>query len=161
MQELGLTRVQNTECGSELRKRISGGERKRTAIGVELITDPSIIFLDEPTSGLDSFRATSIVALLEELAHNKGKTVIATIHQPNSLAFAKFDRLILMMDGFVAYQGTARDAVPYLTRCGYPLKKNYNPADHFMNVLAMNFPKQEADLAKIKLFQDNYATDLQ
>jgi ABC-type multidrug transport system ATPase subunit len=53
------------ECGSETRKRISGGERKRTAIGVELITDPSIIFLDEPTSGLDSFKATAIVELLQ------------------------------------------------------------------------------------------------
>lgn len=62
--DLGLTQVQDTECGSVRRKRISGGERKRTAIGVELITDPSIIFLDEPTSGLDSFRATSIVKLL-------------------------------------------------------------------------------------------------
>lgn len=58
LKNLGLWDVQDTECGSTLRKRISGGERKRTAIGVELITDPSIIFLDEPTSGLDSFRAT-------------------------------------------------------------------------------------------------------
>ena len=60
-------------------KSLSGGERKRTAIGVELITDPSMILLDEPTSGLDSFKALSIVKLLEKLARN-GKTVIATIH---------------------------------------------------------------------------------
>lgn len=80
LNELGLFQVQNVECGDAIRKRISGGERKRTAIGVELVTDPSIIFLDEPTSGLDSFRATSIVKLLSDLAHKKGKTVIATIH---------------------------------------------------------------------------------
>jgi len=84
LNELGLVQVQNVECGDANRKRISGGERKRTAIGVELVTDPSIIFLDEPTSGLDSFRATSIVKLLSDLAHKKGKTVIATIHSPNS-----------------------------------------------------------------------------
>lgn len=63
-----------------MRKTISGGERKRTSIGVELITDPSLIVLDEPTSGLDSFKATGIVKTLHHLARTKGKTVIATIH---------------------------------------------------------------------------------
>jgi ABC-type multidrug transport system ATPase subunit len=66
--------------GSTEQKIISGGERKRTSIGVELITDPSVILLDEPTSGLDSFKATRIVKLLNRLARNEGKTVIATIH---------------------------------------------------------------------------------
>ena len=61
MEELGLLGCQYTEIGSEMRKTISGGERKRTAIAVELITDPSFIVLDEPTSGLDSFKATGIV----------------------------------------------------------------------------------------------------
>ena len=65
-------------------KGLSGGERKRTSIGVELITDPAIIFCDEPTSGLDSFTAKNIVALLEKQAKTKGKAVIATIHQPSS-----------------------------------------------------------------------------
>ncbi len=60
-------------------KTLSGGERKRTAIGVELITDPSLILLDEPTSGLDSFKAFQIVKLLKKLARH-GKTVISTIH---------------------------------------------------------------------------------
>ncbi len=81
---------------------MSGGERKRTAIGVELITDPSLILLDEPTSGLDSFTAVTIVQLLEKQAR-KGKTVISTIHQPSSESFKLFDRLILMMDGYITY----------------------------------------------------------
>ena len=62
------------------RKTISGGERKRASIGVELITDPSLIVLDEPTSGLDSFKATSLVYTLRSLARYKGKTIISTIH---------------------------------------------------------------------------------
>ena len=66
--------------GNSLQKTISGGERKRTAIGVELITDPSVILLDEPTSGLDSFMAKSVCKLLQDLAHNEGKTIISTIH---------------------------------------------------------------------------------
>lgn len=65
--------------GSAMQKTISGGERKRTAIGVELITDPSLLLLDEPTSGLDSFKALQIVKLLDRQA-KKGKTVISTIH---------------------------------------------------------------------------------
>jgi len=71
---------QNTVIGSILKKTISGGERKRTAIGVELITDPSFILLDEPTSGLDSFMAKNICKLLQNLAHDQGKTIISTIH---------------------------------------------------------------------------------
>jgi ABC-type multidrug transport system ATPase subunit len=102
LEELGLLGVADTIIGSVLQKTISGGERKRTAIGVELITDPSLILLDEPTSGLDSFKALQIVQLLNKQAR-KGKTVISTIHQPSSEAFRSFDRLILMMDGYIVY----------------------------------------------------------
>ena len=70
----------NVQIGSETRQTISGGERKRTAIGVELVTDPSLLMLDEPTSGLDSFKALGIVKVLRNLARNKGKTIVATIH---------------------------------------------------------------------------------
>ena len=80
LKELGLWDVRDTLCGNRLVKTISGGERKRTAIGVELITDPQVILLDEPTSGLDSFKATSLVLLLKKLAREKGKTIISTIH---------------------------------------------------------------------------------
>jgi len=66
--------------GSAIRKIISGGERKRTSIGVELVTDPSVILLDEPTSGLDSFKAVQVVKLLKNLARKEGKTIISTIH---------------------------------------------------------------------------------
>ena len=97
-----MKNAQNTVIGSVLQKTISGGERKRTAIGVELITNPSLILLDEPTSGLDSFKAVQIVKLLKKLARN-GKTVISTIHQPSSESFLLFDRLILMCDGNCVY----------------------------------------------------------
>jgi ABC-type multidrug transport system ATPase subunit len=89
--------------GSNLKKTISGGERKRTSIGVELITDPSVILLDEPTSGLDSFMARTVCKILQEIAHDQGKTIISTIHQPSSQAFMYFDRLLLMCDGHIVY----------------------------------------------------------
>ena len=80
IRQLGLQQCRDTLIGSTLHKTISGGERKRTAIGVELVTDPSLIVLDEPTSGLDSFTALGIVKELHNLARTKGKTIIATIH---------------------------------------------------------------------------------
>ena len=84
IEELGLQDCANTMVGSVLKKTISGGERKRTAIGVELITNPQMVLLDEPTSGLDAFTAYKICKLLQNLARNKGKTIISTIHQPSS-----------------------------------------------------------------------------
>ena len=79
LKELRLTKCKDTKIGGPLVKGVSGGERKRTSIGVELITDPNLIFLDEPTTGLDSFTATSVVETLRGLAM-AGRTVISTIH---------------------------------------------------------------------------------
>jgi len=73
--ELRLTKCKETKIGGPLIKGVSGGERKRTSIGVELITDPSLIFLDEPTTGLDSFTATSVMETLKDLA-TSGRTII-------------------------------------------------------------------------------------
>jgi ABC-type multidrug transport system ATPase subunit len=77
--ELRLNKCQGTKIGGPLVKGVSGGERKRTSIGVELITDPTLIFLDEPTTGLDSFTATLVMDTLKELAMS-GRTIISTIH---------------------------------------------------------------------------------
>jgi len=77
---LKLNKCQNTRIGGPLVKGVSGGERKRTSIGVELITDPSLIFLDEPTTGLDSFTATSVMETLGDLARRYNRTVVSTIH---------------------------------------------------------------------------------
>ena len=75
IKELRLKKCENTKIGGPLLKGVSGGERKRTSIGVELITDPNLIFFDEPTTGLDSFTATSVMETLNELAKT-GRTII-------------------------------------------------------------------------------------
>lgn len=79
LEDLKLVKAAETKIGGPLVKGVSGGERKRCSIGVELITDPNLIFLDEPTTGLDSFTATSVVEVLKDLS-SKGRTVISTIH---------------------------------------------------------------------------------
>ena len=78
--DLKLTKCAQTRIGGPLVKGVSGGERKRTSIGVELITDPSLIFLDEPTTGLDSFTATNVMEILGDLARKENRTVVSTIH---------------------------------------------------------------------------------
>jgi len=159
LEELGLINVANTLIGSAIRKTISGGERKRTSIGVELITDPSLILLDEPTSGLDSFKALQIVRLLDRQA-KKGKTVITTIHQPSSEAFQTFDRLILMMDGYIVYQGKAKDSTSYFSTIGFNCPTRSNPADYFMKVLTVNYPKGEEDEKQIQNIYQFYGKTL-
>lgn len=81
---LGLKKLKHVRIGSVFKKTLSGGEKKRVAIGVELVTDPSVIVLDEPTSGLDSFTATALYKTLHKFAHERGKTVIGAVHQPSS-----------------------------------------------------------------------------
>ncbi len=109
-------------------KGISGGERKRTSIGYELITDPVVILLDEPTSGLDSSTALKIIKLLKKEALS-GKTIICTIHQPSGQIFMEFDRLLLLHDGFQIYQGPLLETNAYLKSMNMQLKQYQNVAD--------------------------------
>jgi ABC-type multidrug transport system ATPase subunit len=134
--QLKLTKCQATRIGGPLVKGISGGERKRTSIGVELITDPSLIFLDEPTTGLDSFTATSVMEILGDLARNDNRTVISTIHQPNTDIFNQFDRLMLLTNGKVIFLGEASTAVDYFSTIGYVCPNQTNPADYFMDIMS-------------------------
>ena len=147
VKELRLNKCQNTKIGGPLVKGVSGGERKRTSIGVELITDPQLIFLDEPTTGLDSFTATSVIETLRELA-NSGRTVISTIHQPNSDIYEIFDRLMLLAQGKIIYFNEARLAVDYFGSLGdkYRCPELSNPADHFMSIMSIESHEIAEDL---------------
>ena len=87
-----------------MKRGISGGERKRTSIGYELITEPTLLLLDEPTSGLDSSTALRICQMLKKEAQ-RGMSVMATIHQPSANIFFLFDRVILLSEGYMIYNG--------------------------------------------------------
>jgi ABC-type multidrug transport system ATPase subunit len=128
LKELGLTSCADTLVGGPLIKGISGGERKRTSVGVELVTKPSMVFLDEPTSGLDSFSAVQCCEVLRKVA-KAGASVLFTIHQPASEIFETFDHLILMNKGRVMYQGSVKDVPSWFGARGHPIPRNYNPAD--------------------------------
>ena len=105
LEDLQLKKCQNTFIGNQRKKGISGGERKRTSIGVEILSNPSILFLDEPTSGLDSQTSFTIISYLKNLAVTENKAVIFTIHQPSSNSYDLLTRLLLMNKGRMVYQG--------------------------------------------------------
>lgn len=111
--DLGLTEIKDLKVGSPLRKTISGGQRKRLNIGLELLREPSVLFLDEPTSGLSSRDSENIIELLKELAL-KGKLVFAVIHQPSSDIFKMFDKLVILdTGGYQIYYGNPVDAITF------------------------------------------------
>jgi len=148
IQELGLGKSADTLIGAERMKGISGGERKRLSFASEFLTNPALLFCDEPTSGLDSFMAQSVMELLSNLA-KKGKTIICTIHQPSSQLFSNFDQLLLMAEGQTAYLGEASKAKAFFSSINYPCPQDFNPADHFVQVLAVIPGKEEESRERI------------
>ena len=113
LRDLGLYEIRDMKVGTPLNKKISGGQRKRLNIALEMIRQPAVLFLDEPTSGLSSRDSDNIMDLLKELAL-KGKLVFVVIHQPSSDIFKMFDRLIVLdKGGYMIYNGNPVDAVMY------------------------------------------------
>lgn len=148
LNELGLSKARNTVIGSSFVKGVSGGERKRTAIGMELMSQSPVLFLDECTSGLDSFTAYAIMGVLKTIA-SKGTTVIATLHQPSSEIFELIDDLVILVSGSVLYNGAANQMVEYFADLGYKCPAYNNPPDYiFMQVINNNTEEKITEIIK-------------
>ncbi|XP_057439790.1 ABC transporter G family member 26 [Lotus japonicus] len=129
IKELGLERCRHTKIGGG----ISGGERKRTSIGYEILVDPSLLLLDEPTSGLDSTSANRLLLTLQGLSKT-GRTIITTIHQPSSRIFHMFDKLLLISEGCPIYYGKARDSMKYFSSLSFTPEIPMNPAEFLLDL---------------------------
>lgn len=127
LNSLGLYDIRDMKVGSPLNKKISGGQRKRLNISLELIREPSILFLDEPTSGLSSLDSENILDLLKDLAL-KGKLMFVVIHQPSSDIFKMFDRLIFLdSGGYLIYDGNPIESIVYFKQQIH--HANYNESE--------------------------------
>jgi len=138
METMGLSAEEHTLVGDLFRKGLSGGQKRRLSIAVELVSRPSVIILDEPTSGLDSASSFSVLKFLRQLAA-VGHTIITTIHQPSSELFASFDKLMIMSKGHTIYLGDADKAVPYYASLGHICPAATNPADYLISVVNTDF----------------------
>uniref|UniRef100_A0A8C9E070 ATP binding cassette subfamily G member 8 n=1 Tax=Phocoena sinus TaxID=42100 RepID=A0A8C9E070_PHOSS len=128
--ELRLRQCANTLTGNSYVRGVSGGERRRVSIAVQLLWNPGILILDEPTSGLDSFTAHNLVKTLSRLAKGN-RLVLISIHQPRSDIFTLFDLVLLMTSGTTLYLGAAQHMVQYFTAAGHPCPRYSNPADYY------------------------------
>lgn len=134
---MGIDHIRDSVIGGEAVRGISGGQRKRVNIAIELITEPPLLFLDEPTSGLDSTSTLEVMTVLRALA-DTGKTIIATVHQPRIEAFECFDQLLLLTKGGkLAFYGPANpEASEYFAeKSTLPRREGANPADYVIDVL--------------------------
>jgi len=123
---LGLYEIRDMKVGSPLNKKISGGQRKRLNIALELIREPAVMFMDEPTSGLSSRDSENIMDLLKELAL-KGKLIFVVIHQPSSDIFKMFDQLLVLdTGGYLIYDGDAVEAINHFKSCINHINKEEN-----------------------------------
>ena len=159
--KMGLKDCADNLVGSDLIKGISGGEKRRVSIAVQVLTDPRILLLDEPTSGLDAFTASSIMEVLRGLA-NEGRTLILTIHQARSDLFRHFGNVLLLVrGGSPVYAGAAADMLAYLSRQGYDCPQHTNPADFALDMITIDLQQDQREAesrARVKKLVEEWET---
>ncbi|KAI8006143.1 ABC transporter G family member 1 [Camellia lanceoleosa] len=132
--QLGLGNAAKTVIGDEGHRGVSGGERRRVSIGIDIIHDPIILFLDEPTSGLDSTSAFMVVKVLQRIAQT-GSIVMMSIHQPSYRILGLVDRLILLSRGQTVFSGSPMDLPSFFSDFGHPMPENENRTEFALDFI--------------------------
>ncbi|XP_008426942.1 ATP-binding cassette sub-family G member 8 [Poecilia reticulata] len=161
--ELRLRQCAHTRVGNDYVRGVSGGERRRVSIAVQLLWNPGILILDEPTSGLDSFTAHNLVITLSRLAKGN-RLILLSVHQPRSDIFQLFDLVVLLSSGSAVYFGAARDMVPYFTALGHPCPRFCNPSDFYVDLISIDrrSPEREAEcLERSRLLSEQFKEKVQ
>ncbi|XP_058764379.1 ABC transporter G family member 1-like isoform X2 [Vicia villosa] len=141
LRKMGLQDAINTRVGGYGSKGLSGGQKRRLSICIEMLTRPRLLFLDEPTSGLDSAASYYVMSRIASLSLRDGiqRTIVASIHQPSSEVFELFDYLCLLSSGETIYFGPASEANQFFASNGFPCPTLYNPSDHYLRIINKDF----------------------
>ncbi|KEH31211.1 white-brown-complex ABC transporter family protein [Medicago truncatula] len=141
LREMGLIEAVNTRVGGWGSKGLSGGQRRRLSICIEILTRPRLLFLDEPTSGLDSAASYYVMSGIARLNLRDGiqRTIVVSIHQPSSELFELFHDLCLLSSGEAVYFGPAYDANQFFAANGFPCPTLHNPSDHYLRIINKDF----------------------
>ncbi|KAJ7945425.1 Abc transporter g family member 11 [Quillaja saponaria] len=139
IKEMGLQDSMDTRIGGWSVKGLSGGQKRRVSICIELLTRPKLLFLDEPTSGLDSAASYHVMSRIVKLARLDKRTVIASIHQPSSEVFELFHNLCLLSSGRTVYFGPVLMAEQFFASNGFPCPTLRNPSDHYLRTINKDF----------------------
>ncbi|OMO63020.1 ABC transporter-like protein [Corchorus olitorius] len=152
MQELGLFHVADSFVGDQDQENrgISGGERKRVSIGVDMIHDPPILLLDEPTSGLDSTSALQVIQLLASMAKSKRRTVLLSIHQPSYRILRYISKFLVLSHGSVVHNGSLELLEETIQKLGFRIPTQLNPLEFAMEIM----PALQAASSKISVVQE-------
>ncbi|XP_026497090.1 protein scarlet-like [Vanessa tameamea] len=142
-------------CTSTKLKALSGGERKRVALAVQLLNDPPILFCDEPTTGLDSSAASAVVSRLRRLAIG-GKLVICSVHQPASGVFELFHQVVLLANGRIAFHGSIDQADQFFASMNYKCPVGFNAAEYYVTLLGIEIDKEMESRERIRRICNEY-----
>ncbi|GMF37139.1 unnamed protein product [Phytophthora fragariaefolia] len=145
--DMGLRVCENTMVGDIFNKGISGGQKRRLSIAIEMLSDPSIILLDEPTSGLDSASTYNVVKLISRLS-KEGRTVICTIHQPSSLVYEMFTNVVILTGGQTVYFGPRTKIINHFSSLGYNCPQYQDPVEYFIDLANTDF-KGHGDIVQL------------
>ncbi|XP_023728199.1 ABC transporter G family member 10 [Lactuca sativa] len=138
--ELGLCHVSGERIGGDNHRGISGGEKRRVSIGVDLVHDPSVLLMDEPTSGLDSGAAFQLISMLHSMAKNHHKTIVLTIHQPGFRILELFDKIMLLANGTMVHHGSLNSLEHKLKSAGHDIPRQVNVLEFSMDVIETLIP---------------------
>ncbi|KAL5704462.1 ATP-binding cassette sub- G member 5 [Ranunculus cassubicifolius] len=150
IQELGLAHVAESRVGDDRVRGISGGERRRVSIGVDVIHDPKVLILDEPTSGLDSTSALLIIDMLKTMAETRGRTIILSIHQPGFRIVKMFNSVLLLANGSVLHQGSTNKLQALLRSSGLELPLHVNVLEFAIESISI-LQQQKEDEEELQL----------
>ncbi|POM73789.1 ABCG transporter ABC Superfamily [Phytophthora palmivora] len=145
--DMGLRVCENTMVGDIFHKGISGGQKRRLSIAIEMLGDPAILLLDEPTSGLDSASTFNVIKLISSLTKG-GRTIICTIHQPSSLVYEMFTNVVILTAGQTVYFGPRTKMINHFASLGYNCPPYQDPVEYFIDLANTDF-EGHVDIAKL------------